>query len=91
MEFAGGAGLAVEGANDGGELAEVFGGGGAEVGGIGGADVAVAAGAGAVGGVAEVADEGGHAAGLRLGEGGHAVDLRASEGDLGVVALAPSF
>ena len=59
-------------------------GGGAEGlgGGVGGAEVAVAAGAVAVGGVAEVADEGGHAALRGFGEGDHAVDLGAAEGEL---------
>ena len=82
----------VEGAEDGAELAVFFGGGGAE--GLGGgvlrgAEVAVAAGAEAVGGVAEVLDEGGHAALRGFGELDHAVDLVAAEGDLVVVAFAP--
>ena len=56
---------------------------------LGGAKVAAAAGAEAVGGVAEVLDEGGHAALRGLSEGGHAVDLLAAEVELGVVAGAP--
>ncbi len=49
----------------------------------------MAAGAEAVGGVAEVLDEGGHAALRGFGELDHAVDLGATEGDLVVVAFAP--
>ena len=76
------------------ELAKVFDVGRAEgLGrrGVGRAEVACAAGAMGVGGVAEVADEGGHAALLGFGEGDHAVDLGAAEGDLGVVAGAPGL
>ena len=51
----------------------------------------MAAGAEAVGGVAEVLDEGGHAALRGFGEGDHAVDLAAAEGELLVVAAAPGF
>ena len=43
-----------------------------------------------VGGVAEVTDEGGHAAGGGLGEGDHAVDLGAADGDLGFVGGLPA-
>jgi len=49
----------------------------------------VAAGAVGVGGVAEVADEGGHAALRGLGEGDHAVDLAAAELDLLLVTCLP--
>ena len=58
---------------------------------LGGAEVAVAAGAEAVGGVAEVLDEGGHAALGGFGVGDHAVDLAAAEGELLVVAGAPGL
>ena len=58
-------------------------------GGGGGAEVAEAAGTVRVGGVAEVADDGGHAALLGFGECDHAVDLGAAEGDLGLVGGAP--
>ncbi len=73
----------VEGAEDVAELAVFLLRGGAEGlggGALGGAEVAVAAGAEAVGGVAEVLDEGGHAALRSFGEGDHAVDLAAAEG-----------
>ena len=92
MEFAGGASLAVECSEDGAELAFFFGGGWAEGlrgGVLWGAEVAVAAGAEAVGGVAEVLDERGHAALRGFGELHHAVDLLAAEGELVVVAFAP--
>ena len=80
-----------EGGEDGAEVAVFRGGGWGRFARrrLRGAEVAVAAGAEAVGGVAEVLDEGGHAALLGLGEGDHAVDLGAAEGDLGVVAGAP--
>ncbi len=83
---------AFEGFEDGAELAVLLRGGLAEGlcgGSLGRAEVAVAAGAKAVGGVAEVLDEGGHAALRSFGEGDHAVDLAAAEGELRVVAGAP--
>ena len=95
VELAGGARRCVgEGGEDGAEVAGLRGGGRGEgLGGGGGgrAEVALAAGAVGVGGVAEVADDGGHAALLGFGEGDHAVDLGAAEGDLGFVAGAPGF
>jgi len=54
------------------------------------ADVAEAAGGGFIAGVAEVLDEGGHAAGGGLGEGYHAVDLGAADGDLRFVGSLPA-
>ena len=92
VQLAGGAGLAVQRAEDGGELAEVLGVGLAKA--LGGrgrgvAGVAMPAWTRAVGGVAKVADEGGHAAVLALGKRNHAVDLRAAECHLLVVAGAP--
>jgi hypothetical protein len=67
-------------------LAEGLGGGS-----LGGAEVAVAAGAEAVGGVAEVLDEGGHAALRSFGEAGHLVNLGAAKGELFVVAGLPGL
>ena len=93
MELARGfGGDGVELAEDGEELAGLLRRGlaeGAGGGALGGAEVTVAAGAKAVGGVAEVLDEGGHAALGGLGEGGHTVDLAAAEGELLIVAGAP--
>ena len=54
-----------------------------------GAEVAVTTGTKAVGGVAEVLNERGHAALRRLGELDHAVYLSTAEADLLVVAFAP--
>ncbi len=79
VEFSGGFGVAiVEGGEDVLELAGLLCGGLAEGlrgGVLGGAEVAVAAGAQAVGGVAEVLDQGVHAALRRFGVGDDAVDL----------------
>ena len=47
---------------------------------MGGSEVTVVAGKQAVGGVAEVLDEGGHAALWSFGEGRYALDLGAAEG-----------
>ncbi len=83
VELSGGAGgAAVEGAEDGVELAGLLLVGSAEGlggGALGGAEVTVAARAEAVGGVTKVLDEGGHAALGGLGVGDHAVDLGAAE------------
>ena len=92
VELAGGGGAVAQCGEDGAEMARLLGRGRGEVlrgAGAGGAEVAFAAGAVAVCGVAEVLDDGGHAALLRLREGGDAVELGAAEGDLGVVSGAP--
>ena len=95
VELSGGAwGRTVEGAEDGAELAVFLCSGLAE--GLGGgsfgrAEVAVAAGAEAVGSVAEVLDEGGHAALRSFGVASHGVDLGAAKGELSVVAGLPDF
>ena len=95
VELAGGArGCVGEGGEDGAEVAGLRGGGrgeGLRGGGVGRAEVACTAGTMSVGGIAEVADDGGHAALLGFGEGGHAVELGAAEGDLGFVAGAPGL
>src|ERR1017187_4834795 len=57
--------------------------------GVGGGEVALATGTVGVGGVAEVADDGAHAALLRFREGDHAVELRTAKCDLGFVAGPP--
>ena len=86
--------VAVEGAEDGAEMAVLllwWVAKGLRGGAFGGAEVAVAAGAETVGGVAEVLDEGGHAALRVSAKRGHAVDLGTAEGELGVVAGLPGL
>ena len=53
------------------------------------AEIAVAARSQAIGGIAEVLDERGHPALLRVGEGCHTVELGAAERQLSIVASTP--